>query len=259
VSRGRAQYDHEDTGVSFECTYAGGGPGGDVPRPWAVFGLDLPRPSFFAEEATREVGAFAGAFGDAVLREGESAPRAYDVGEFLKAWEAATRTACAQVRAHAAPGDPPFAMPRERLLTSWQWNYGRQALQQQEGDTFVPRVWYIRTPSGAGTCVIWPEGVAVRVPQADCVIFHREELAPRTRLGRRPDIAVAPWSLIAGAITGPAFYDHQLANWRVTDERVLRGLMGLVVRLRGTTDMPEFLPPAAVVDAEYVAPPVRVR
>ena len=250
VDKGHARYQHDDTGVTFGFHYATGPAGTDAqPRPWAVFALALPRASFFAEEATHELSAFVARFGAALIPSPHASMATFTVPDFQRSWEEVSRAACA--RLSVTSHEPPFPMPRSRLLTSWKWNAGRRALQDQEGDVFVPRVWFIRTAGGVGTCVIWPDAMAVRVPQADHVIFSRDELAPRTRLGRRPDVAVAPWSLIAPSITGDAFFDHQLANWRVTDPRVLKGVMRLVSKLRGATDMPEFLPPDAVLDEEW--------
>jgi hypothetical protein len=254
VRKGKARYDNEDTGVYFSFEFIADPPRLGVGRepPWATFRIDLFRPSFFAEEASHELTAFTTAFGPAVTEFGSADADSYTQTAFLRSWEMRNRRVCGPFPARVAPGDPPFAMVRRRLLAVWQWNYRRKALQVEEGaGVFVPRVWFMRTDEGVATTIIWPDAMAVRAPRVDHVIFSRHALAPRRRLrGRRPDVAVVPWATIATSITGSAFYDSLLASWRVSDRRVLNALTEVVATLRGASDIPEFVPADKVLDRE---------
>jgi hypothetical protein len=252
VSKGKARYENPDTSVSFLFQHgAGTDARGARPHAWTTFRLELPCPSYFAEEATFELAAFTREFGSDGAGRTDGEALTYSVPEFLRNWESANRLACAPFLDDLQPGEPPFTMPRARLLAAWQWNYKRRAMQDQEGGgLFVPRIWFIRCEDGAGTCVVWPDAIAVRAPQVEYIIFSRERLAPRHALGRTPDVALAPWSMIAPKITGNAFYDSQPVNWRVTDALVLNGITRVVSKLRGVSDMPDFLPPEAVLDEE---------
>jgi hypothetical protein len=250
VGKGLARYANEDTDVSFSIHYVA--PSTDLRQPWAVFTLALPRPSFFAEEATHELTPFASHFGAAIAA--GSGVLEYSVPVFQREWEESNRRSCGPLVAHLRAGEPPFTMPRAELLAAWGWNFRRRAVQQQEGNSlFVPRIWFLRNEHRAGTCVIWPDLMAIRVPQVDFVIFSRDDVRPRHIAGRRADIAMASWSTIVRSITGDAFYDTPPANWRVHDTRVLNAISTLVSGLRGTTDMPEFLPSDAVLDVECFA------
>ena len=216
------------------------------------FAMDVVRPSSFAEESLPELEAFAARFGGPARYPGDPVVAPYNRARFLRSWDEMNRQACGSFPADAPAQSQPFTLPRARLLTIWQWNYRRTSLQAQEGESlFVPRIWLVRLDDGVGTAVVWPDAMAVRTPQVDLVIFSRAVLAPRTYAGTRPDVAVAPWSVIASSITGQAFFDNQIANWRITDERVLNGLARTVVGLRGTTQMPDVLPADSVLDREY--------
>jgi hypothetical protein len=253
VAKGRARYENEDTGVTFSFEIAPQqAPVSGRPRAWARFVLDFVRPSLFAEEATQELDPFTARFGDGVLDAGDAAHTRYSTHAFLKSWEAGNRAACGRYRA-GVPG-PPFVMPRSRLLSVWNWNFRRRALQAEEGeDVFVPRVWFIRTGSEVSTAMIWPDAMAIRAPQVDYVIFSRDALAPRNQLGRRPDVAVAAWESIVTSITGSVFYDSPLVNWRIVSNPVLIGLAQRVASLKGTDEMPEIVAPDKILDREGFA------
>jgi hypothetical protein len=255
VGKGVARYENDDTDVSFTFEFLTEPPArsGDVPA-WARLSIDVVRPSFFAEESLPELEAFAARFGGGIRYPDGVTSGVYNRAIFLRTWEEMNRLACGPYPADAPPDKQPFTLPRARLLPIWQWNYRRAQLQAQGGDSlFVPRIWLVRLGQGVGTAVVWPDAMAVRTPQVDLVIFSREILAPRTRTRPRPDVAVAPWAVIAGSITGQAFFDNQIANWRITDERVLNGLARTVASLRGTTEMPDVVSAETVLDRECFA------
>ena len=252
VKKGTARYTNEDTGVDFlfECSETSAPSSRD--RPWARLLLAYVRPSFFAEEATREIEPFTTQFGTSVIDPQNPSVTTYRTPEFLRAWQAGNRDACGPYHGWGV-SDPRLTLPRSRLLAAWQWNYRRKALQEGERDgLFVPKIWFIRTEDGVATGVIWPDAMPMRAPQVDYVIFSREMLAPRGLVGRRSDVAVVSWSQISPMVTGDAFYDSPLVSWRVTDPLVLTGLAQIVQRLPGD-DMPAIVPPDKVLDREGFA------
>ncbi|HEX5108127.1 MAG TPA: hypothetical protein VFV95_06760 [Vicinamibacterales bacterium] len=253
VTKGTARYTNEDTGVDFlfECLpETSGGPSSR--QPWARFSLAYVRPSFFVEEATRELEPFTGQFGSSVVDLQNPAVTTFSTPALLKGWEAGNREACGPYpRRNVA--DAPLTLPRSRLLAAWQWNYRRKALQEGERDgLFVPKIWFIRTNDTVATGVIWPDAMPLRAPKVDYVIFSREMLAPRGLVGKRSDVAVVRWSQISPLVTGDAFYDSPLVSWRVTDPLVLTGLAQTVHRLPAN-EMPPLVPPDKVLDREGFA------
>src|SRR6188472_3063257 len=84
VRRGTAQYENADTGVSFafDCTAEPVvAPG--TPRPWARFMIEVLRPSFFPEEATREIEPFIRHFEVRVLDQAGTVAVDYSPATFL--------------------------------------------------------------------------------------------------------------------------------------------------------------------------------
>jgi hypothetical protein len=252
IDKGHAHYENQDTGVAFSFDIAlNPPPPSGRPRAWARFVLDFVRPSFFAEEATKELDLFTSRFGRDVLDAGDAEHTSFSAPAFLRSWETGNRAALGPYRP-ATHGR--MVMPRGRLLAVWDWNFRRHALQSQEGgDVFVPRVWFIRMGNEIATSVIWPDAMAIRVPQVDQVIFSRDALAPRGKLGRRPDVAVTPWRTIAASITGSAFYDSPLVSWRIVSSPVLIGLAQQVAALPGAGEMPEIVASQDVLDLEGFA------
>ena len=254
VRKGHARYENEDTGVYFSFEYMPDPAArpSEGASPWVTFSLALVRPSFFAEEGSIELSAFVAAFGPTLIQPGAQHVSEFSTTTFLRDWESRNRAACGLFTMQDAGAERPLTLPRSRLLAAWQWNYRRKMLQVKEGEgLFVPRVWFMRLAEGVGTSIVWPDAMAVRAPQVDRVIFSREALAPRTRLrGRRPDVAVVPWSTVAASITGSAFYDSLLVSWRVSDPKVLNALTHVVSTLRGTTDIPDLVADDKVLDRE---------
>ncbi len=249
VERGRASYHNDDTGVTFVFQHDGNAVDSAGRRSWATFALDYVRPSFFAEEATRELEPVAATFGPAVVDPSDRGFTAYLTPTFLKSWERGNREACGPYPETVPEKHRPFTLPQARLLAAWQWNYKRRQLQEDEQDgLFVPKVWFVASGDGVGTGIIWPDAMPLRAPQVDYVIFSREALAP----GGGSDVAVARWGEIAGSVTGSAFYDSPLVSWRVTDPQILTGLAQRVARMSGAR-MPAIVAPDKVLDREGFA------
>lgn len=252
VGRGTARYENTDTGVgfTFDCT-AEPLVAPRIERPWARFIIELLRPSFFPEEATREIEPFVRHFESKVLETPGDPPVAYSPAVFLRSWHQASRTAYGRASEAAAQQQVPLSrLPRRELLAAWQWNYHRRVLQAHEGDgLFVPRIWFLRTPEGMATSVIWPEAMAARVPQVDYVIFSRGAFV--TGSGRkRSDVALVSWDDVAPTIKGSAAYDSLSVSWRVTDPDMLTELGTVVSRMPPTPNLPDLVPLDTVLDAE---------
>ena len=252
TGRGTAQYENADTGVSFsfDCTAEPlVAPG--TPRAWARFMIEVLRPSFFPEEATREIEPFIKHFEVRVLDQLGTGAVDYSPATFLRHWHDASRReyASALTRSRKSGRALP-RMPRPELLAAWQWNYHRRVLQSHEGDgLFVPRIWFLRTEQGMVTCVVWPEAMAARVPQVDYVLFSRGAFAPERALSE-PDVAFVPWGAVAATIAGSAAYDSLSTSWRVTDPEMLEALAYVVSRQPPARRLPDVVPLDTVLDEE---------
>jgi hypothetical protein len=255
VQKGRATYHNDETGVGFVFAHENVQDEGQEPRAWASVAVDYVRPSFFAEEATRELEPFVAQFGAAVSDPAAPGFTSYLTPTFLERWDRGNRDACGRYPASAPLQDRPLTLPRTRLLAAWQWNYRRRSMQESEQDgLFVPKVWFIAADGDVATSIIWPDAMPLRAPQVDYVIFSRETLAPGGHEAKRADVAVAPWSAVASSVTGQAFYDGLLVSWRVTDPRILTGLAHKVARLPGAAQMPAMVASDKVLDREGFLP-----
>jgi hypothetical protein len=251
MARQNARYLHPDTGVefTFECTAEPTLPPGTA-RPWARFVIELLRPSFFADEATREIEPFVRHFDSRQVEADGLSTRPYSPAAFLRGWHEASRREYGRAQAMAeGSGAPLSRMPRAQLRMAWQWNYHRAVLQAHEGEElFVPRIWFLRGPEGMATSLIWPEAMAARVPQVDYVLFSRG--AFDAGRGKTSDVALVPWSDIAPVIAGSATYDSLFISWRVTDPASLETLVSVVSRHPPARALPDLVPLDAVLDAE---------
>jgi hypothetical protein len=255
TGHGTALYENADTGVSFafDCTADPVVPPGTL-HPWARFMIELLRPSFFPEEATREIEPFIRHFEARVLEAPGTPPVAYSPASFLRHWHDASRREYQQALATAERQRLPLSrMPRRALMAAWQWNYHRRVLQTHEGDgLFVPRIWFLRTNDRMATSVIWPEAMAARVPQVDFVIFSRGAFAADSEslAAGRADVALIPWDEVQPAIHGSAVYDSLSVSWRVTDPAMLEALADRVARAPSTPRLPDVVPLDTVLDDE---------
>lgn len=253
VQNGRATYLNDETGVGFSFESVAPPPTiSGQPRTWARFTLDFMRPSFFAEEATRELEPFVEQFGAPVRDASDASHVSYSASAFLKAWELGNREVCGAYRGDTAT-DPP-TMVRSRLLSVWRWNYERSELQQSEGETvFVPRVWFVRVGNAVATAVIWPDATAIRAPQVDYVIFSRQPLEGAPNADGRPDLVVLPWATVSSSITGSVFFESPLVSWRIVSRPVLTGLSELVGSHPSATELPAIVPSEGILDREGFA------
>lgn len=251
VTRGLARYENDDTGVGFTFDCTGEtvvAPG--TPRPWARFIVELLRPSFFAEEATREIEPFVRHFESGVLDVPGAPPAPYSPATFLRNWHAASRTEYARAQAAAEQSGVPLSrMSRAALTSAWRWNFHRRVLQSHEGDgLFVPRIWFLRTGGGMATSVIWPEAMAARVPQVDYVIFSRGAFAPPRR--GSSDVVLVPWEQVIETIKGSAAYDSLGVSWRVVEPEMLDALGTVISTVTATKQLPDLVPLDTVLDVE---------
>jgi hypothetical protein len=222
-----------------------------TPRPWARFTVDTLRPSFFPEEGTREIEPFVRHFEARVLDAAASAAVSYSPADFLRDWHEASRHEYANaLKTSRRSGQPLPRLPRRDLLTAWQWNYRRRALQEHEGDgLFVPRIWFLRAEGRMVTSVVWPEAMAARVPPVDYVLFSRGAFAPQPAL-REPDVAFVPWEIVGATIAGSAAYDSLSLSWRVTDREMLEALARVVGQQPPARRLPDVVPLDTVLDDE---------
>jgi hypothetical protein len=250
--RGVARYENADTGVgfTFDCTSEPLATPGSA-RPWARFTIELLRPSFFPEEATREIEPFVRHFESRVFEVPGAEPAEYSPAGFRRAWHDASRRAYEEALQTARQAGVTLSrMPRRALHAAWQWNYHRQGLQTHEGDAlFVPRIWFLRSGEEMSTSIIWPEAMAARVPQVEYVLFSRGAFEHDASSGRS-DVALVSWDTVAPAFSGSTCYDSLSVSWRVTDPEMLASLAKVVSSTPPTRKLPDLVPLDTVLDEE---------
>jgi len=83
-------------------------------------------------------------------------------------------------------------LPADRLDAIWRWNYGAQALsEEQKGDRFVPHILAMTVDGRLATVAVWPSCVPAILPKVDYLLIEREgEFAPE----EISDEVWVPWS-----------------------------------------------------------------
>ena len=113
-------------------------------------------------------------------------------------------------------------LPRDRLDAIWQWNYGAEALsEEQNGDRFVPHIMAMTVDGALATMVVWPCCVPAILPKVDYLLIEREgEFAPE----EISDEVWVPWSEAQALLDlygSPRSDGAVLFNYMDRDEAVL--------------------------------------
>ena len=208
----QAVYENEDTGVYFLFEQDDGSGAADQDadseRFAAAFNINYFRPSVFGLEAEPEVAAFVRAFNLSIvdpqndgMGEGD-----YDSKGFLRGWNAGNAFAFRAFLSNPDEKMPYKSTSRAVIHRAWTWNYGRTALQEKLGDDkFVPAVFFFEKADKIKTFSVWPDGIAIAVPDVDYFYVMRNELAPRRFFRRKEDAALLRWKEAV-----PVFSKHQM-------------------------------------------------
>lgn len=222
--QGEAQafYENGDTGVYFYFEYheAEDDDARDVLP--IVFNLNYFRPHFFGLEAAGEVERFVQAFDLNVID-----PQTEGMGEgpfsrdgFLRGWNAGNRVA---YRAILSLEDRPevYVYPTDGLERVWEWNHGRDALQERVGDgLFVPKLMFMKSGQRACTAIVWPDGCPICMPRADLVFLHREQLSTERPADEGTETTVVPWQRMAPLVADFQQEGTELPYFRLDHELI---------------------------------------
>lgn len=195
VENGQALYRNDYTGVYFHFEKNSGEDGYPI-----AFNVNFFRPSFFALEAEREVGAFVRQFDCVVLD-----PQTDGMGEgdysgdrLIAGWNRGNAFAVeVMLKRTADTAQTIPTLPTDHLLQIWRWNDGVQALQARRGrNIFVPRIMVRRIDGELATVASWGDGVSTIFPKVDYLIVVRDKLAPSKFFVRTRDAIVVPWERV---------------------------------------------------------------
>lgn len=196
IEGGQAWYRNEDTGVYFVFELQDEGEDekeGIEPFPVAL-NVNYFRPSFFGLEAEPEVAAFVGAF-DMIV----SDPQTHGMGDgeyngelFLSGWNHGNEFGYSAILRDPANRQQ-ATLPSATLTSAWSWNRRRGQLQHELGESkFVPLIMFLSIDGKLTTASVWPDGLPIAVPDVECFVVTRQELAPRRFLKRVPDRVMVP-------------------------------------------------------------------
>lgn len=205
----QAWYNNEDTGVYFLFEFqTGTDDDGDGYSDYPVaLNINYFRPTFFGLEAEPEVTRFINHFDMVVsdpqlegMGEGE-----YNHDKFLSGWNHGNEFGYASILADPENRRNLITMPTEKLMQAWRWNYAKEDIQTELGESkFVPRVMFSLLNGKPVTIAVWPDGIPIAVPPADIFLVPRQELAPRRFFIRRED-----QTLLTGSEAFPIFEQYK--------------------------------------------------
>jgi len=158
VENGQAIYQNEDTGVYFIF---------DEPEDGVVaFNLNYFRPHVFGLEAAAELEQFAAAFATRVGDPQGEMEEEFSTEGFLRGWNAGNQFGYRSMLSQQS--EPVRTWPQQRIQEVWEWNYGRAAQQEREGEgIFLPAIWAIELDGAAFSMAIWPPGCPILLPTVD--------------------------------------------------------------------------------------------
>jgi len=207
VSEAQAFYQNEDTGVYFTFDYGETGQADDEEADSLSFNMNYFRPHYFGLEAAPEVMAFIEAFDlDVIDPQGdETTNGAFSLDDFLNSWNAGNRFAYRAILSSAdgeelfvAPTEE-YVYPAEELEKIWQWNFGREDLQRQVGETrFVPKIMFLKNGEHPASAVVWPDACPIYLPKTDLLILVRHDLASQPlSADDHPELTIVKWQRLA--------------------------------------------------------------
>ena len=192
LQQSQAWYSNEATGVYFSFNLTEGEEDSELAPGTAdanvAFNLNFYRPHIFGLEAEPEVRAFVNHFKLLV-----SDPQTEGVGDgpystegFFRGWNHGNEFGCRAVAGQQGDQETPVTLPTADLERYWRWNYGVEAYQQALGESiFVAKIIFLLHEGAARSLAVWPDGIPIALPDVDLVMLGRDELAPRSPLGKK--------------------------------------------------------------------------
>jgi hypothetical protein len=190
-------YQNEDTGVYFVFELGGKAESDEDTGYPVSLNVNFFRPSYFILEAAPEITEFVRSFDLLVLD-----PQTEGMGEgeykeelLISGWNHGNEFGYAAMLRDPDGETIPVSLPTSKLVAAWSWNFKRQALQSELGEsTFVPQIMFLLVSGQVATAAVWPDGIPIAVAEVDYLIVPRRELAPRRFLKRVEDEALISWS-----------------------------------------------------------------
>ena len=248
VTNGQALYESDDTGVYFSFEY-------DADSPNAVaFNLNYFRPHFFGLEAAKEVDAFVSskhlAISDPQIDGMADGP--FSIAGFLRGWNTGNRMAYHAILSSEKRPDANI-FPTAGLERVWKWNFDRESLQSQIGDSlFVPKFMFMKGHPMARAAIVWPDACPIYMPRADLVFILRDELSSNHNAVDSREITVVAWRDVE-AVVASYPYDDKLGCYRLEYQTAPSGVEGFVRSLPLLPrDQEAGLASADVLNAELV-------
>lgn len=194
IENSQAIYENGDTGVYFCFEFCE-----EASEPIA-FNLNYFRPHFFGLEAVLEVEAFVRRFdldvNDPQMDGMGDGP--FTIDGFLRGWNSGNRAAYFAILTSENRPEV-FVHSTDSLESAWRWNFGRDALQRQVGETlFVPKYMFMKCGERACTAIVWPDALPVFVPRSDLVFVYRDTMSAADN---SREIVIVKWQQIAPIIT----------------------------------------------------------
>lgn len=210
----QAWYQNDDTGVYFAFEFQENEEIEEECFPIA-FNMNYFRPSFFIQEAEPEVTAFVSRF-DMTVEDPQV--KGMGVGEYnsdklVSGWLYGNEFGYQSIlKDHSEV----HSLPSNQLKKTWEWNYGREALQNDAtDDVFVPSIMLLVYQQKIVTACVWPDAIPSIIPPVDILLIGRKDLAPRKFLKKTEDMVVGNWDEFQpllesqkSKMLGEAFYMH---------------------------------------------------
>jgi hypothetical protein len=225
-----ASYHNDDTGVYFSFEYCTPDEGDLADFPPITFNMNYYRPHYFGLEAALELETFVRRFDLSV-----SDPQVDGMGDgpftvegFLRGWNSGNRVAYqAILSSNDLPA--PLVYSTDALERIWKWNYARQAMQEQAGESmFVPKVMFRKHRGRACSAVVWPDACPVLLPESDLVLLYRVEFSADRGTGDSSDFAVVTWKQIASIVSSFTQQTGDLPYYEVSYEEAPEGMIDFV-------------------------------
>lgn len=199
MNDGQAWYANDDTGVYFCFEHTDVTSWDDEDNPVGVaFNLNFFRPSYFVLEAEHEVTQFVQHFGCSIhdpqmdgMGDGPYTPQG-----LISGWHHGNEFG---YQAYLGKGRAPevvLSRPGAELEAIWKWNFMRtRRTDASAKDIFVPVIRLAVVGEGLFTTCVWPDGISTLIPEVDCLLVPRSQLAPKKFLGgKKDDMCIVPWA-----------------------------------------------------------------
>jgi hypothetical protein len=198
IENDQIMYANEDTGVYFTFDLGGDEADPEEIQCAAALNVNFYRPSYFIREAELETTAFVRRFGWTVfdpqthgMGEGE-----YSADKLISGYNAGNEFAYSAIlQEMPALHENSLTLPTNTLTRIWQWNHGRQKLQEDVGEVkFVPRIIFVLLDGKLSTIAVWTDVMSAELPMVDHFLVVRDELAPRRFLKKTADKIYLAWN-----------------------------------------------------------------